>query len=91
MDQIFHGLDRDEVTELVFVDFEKAYDVVDHVLLLKKFELYRASDTTLSWVMSYLSDLFQFVAIAGQSSARLLVKHGTGVPQGSVFFVLTKG
>ena len=48
-DQILYSLDRDEVTELVFVDFKKAFDVVDHSLLLKKFELYRASDTALSW------------------------------------------
>ena len=54
--------------------------MVDHGLLLKKFELYRASDSALSWFTSYLSDCFQFVALDGQSSARLVVKHG--VPQG---------
>ena len=81
-DQILHSLDRDEITELLFVDFKKAFDVVDHSLLLKKFGLHRASDTALSWFTCKLSDRLQFVALDGQSSARLVVKHG--VPQGSV-------
>ena len=39
--QILFGLDRDEVTGLV-IDFKKAFDVVDHQILLKKLKLYRA-------------------------------------------------
>lgn len=47
-DQILFNLDRVEVTGLVFVDFKKAFDVVDHQLLLKKLKLYRAGDVALS-------------------------------------------
>ena len=81
-DQILFNLDRDEITGLVFVDFKKAFDVVDHQLLLKKLKLYRACDAAVSWFESYLSERFQYVTLGGLSSERLEVKQG--VPQGSV-------
>ena len=64
---------------MVFVDFRKAFNVVDHQLLLR---LYRVSDPSLSWFESYLSGRQQFVSIDGQRSDSLLIKQG--VPQGSV-------
>ena len=78
---------------MVFVDFRKAFDVVDHQLLLTKLRLYRVSDPSLSWFESYLSGRQQFVSIDGQSSDSLLIKQG--VPQGSVlcpalFFLFVK-
>jgi hypothetical protein len=75
-------LDQDEITGLVFVDFKKAFDVVNHRLLLRKLEQYRVSDAALSWLTSYLTDRFQFVALDGNLSERLAVKQG--VPQGSI-------
>ena len=66
---------------MVFVDFRKAFDVVDHQLLLTKLRLYRVSDPSLSWFESYLSGHQQFVSIDGQRSDSLLIKQG--VPQGS--------
>ena len=67
---------------MVFVDFRKAFDVVDHQLLLTKLRLYRVSDPSLSWFESYLSGRQQFVSIDGQRSDSLLFKQG--VLQGSV-------
>jgi hypothetical protein len=81
-DQILFSLDQDEITGLVFVDFKKAFDVVNHHLLLRRLEQYRVSDTALSWFTSYLTDRFQFVALDGNLSERLVVKQG--VPQGSI-------
>ena len=65
---------------MVFVDFRKAFDVVDHQLLLTKLHLYRVSDP--SWFESYLSGRQQFVSIDSQRSDSLLIKQG--LPQGSV-------
>ena len=67
---------------MVFVDFRKAFDIVDHQLLLMKLHLYRVSDPSLSWFESYLSGRQQFVSIDSQRSDSLLIKQG--VPQGSV-------
>jgi hypothetical protein len=68
---------------MVFVDFKKAFDVVDHHLLLTKLRLYRLNDFALSWFQSYVTDRQQFVTIQGERSNSLPVKQG--VPQGSVF------
>ena len=80
-DQILFNLDEDKLSGMVFVDFRKAFDVVDHQLLLTKLRLYRVSDPSLSWFESYLSGRQQFVSIDGQRTDSLLIKQG--VPQGS--------
>ena len=47
-DQILFNLDEDKLSGMVFVDFRKAFDIVDHQLLLGKLCLYRVSDPSLS-------------------------------------------
>ena len=49
-DKIIFNLDEDKLSGMVFVDFRKAFDVVDHKLLLTKLRLYRMSDPSLSWL-----------------------------------------
>ncbi|CAB3992598.1 Hypothetical predicted protein [Paramuricea clavata] len=81
-DKILFNLDHDEVTGMVFVDFRKAFDVIDHKILLKKLELYRVTDVALTWFKSYLCDRYQFVSLEGKSSECLPLTKG--VPHGSV-------
>ena len=81
-EQILFNLDEDKLSGMVFVDLRKAFDVVDHKLLLTKLRLHRVSDPSLSWFESYLSGRQQFVSIDGQRSDSLLIKQG--VPQGNV-------
>ena len=66
----------------VFVDLRKAFDTVDHKILLKKLYHYGIRGTALDLLSSYLSNRYQFVTVNGVSSEKALVKHG--VPQGSV-------
>ena len=82
-DEILLNMDMDEVTGLVFIDFRKAFDTVDHKLLLRKLPIYGASDAAVSWIKSYLSNRKQFVNLGNQSSELLPIKQG--VPQGSIF------
>ena len=66
----------------IFIDLKKAFDTVNHTILLKKLEHYGIRGVPLQWFESYLSDRKQFVSVNGHSSDELEMKHG--VPQGSV-------
>ena len=62
-------MDQDKVTGMVFIDFRKAFDVMDDQLLLTRLRLYRMSDSALSWFKSYLTDRSQFVTIDGEQAS----------------------
>ena len=66
----------------VFVDLKKAFDTVDHNILLQKLEHYGIRGPTLKILESYLKDRSQYVCYGGHESERGSVS--CGVPQGSV-------
>ena len=66
----------------VFVDFQKAFDTVNHEILIGKLKHYGIRGTANTWFTSYLTNRSQFVSILGFDSEREQVQHG--VPQGSV-------
>ena len=66
----------------IFIDLRKAFDTVNHGILLKKLEHYGIRDNMLDWFQSYLSDRKQYVDINGKSSD--LQDITCKVPQGSV-------
>ena len=66
----------------VFIDLKKAFDTVDHRILIKKLEHYGVRGAASDWLKSYLSNRKQFVNIDGCSSELLDVI--CGVPQGSI-------
>ena len=66
----------------VFIDLKKAFDTVNHVILLSKLEHYGIRESALTWFKSYLSDRKQYVHLNGTDSEMKCVT--CGVPQGSV-------
>ena len=66
----------------VFVDLQKAFDTVDHNILLHKLSHYGIRDIANCWFSSYLSNRKQFVTINGFDS--VIQSFQYGVPQGSV-------
>ena len=82
MDNLTHCLDNGEYVIGIFLDFLKAFDTVDHNILLQKLSLYGIRGTALDWFQSYLTNRYQFVTYNGESSERKKVK--CGVPQGSI-------
>ena len=77
-----HALDEGNFACGIFVDFAKAFDTVDHTILLKKLEHYGVRGLANNWFKSYLTNRKQFVSINGFDSAPREMKYG--VPQGSV-------
>ena len=69
-------------TDLIIMDFAKAFDKVPHRRLLYKLEYYGIRGSTNKWINSWLSGRTQQVVLDGQASDPVPVL--SGVPQGSV-------
>ena len=69
-------------TDLIIMDFAKAFDKVPHRRLLHKLEYYGIRGSTHKWINSWLSGRAQQVVLDGQASDPVPVL--SGVPQGSV-------
>jgi hypothetical protein len=75
------ALDKNTQVDVIYTDFSKAFDRIDHNILLNKLRHFGFSDCLLNLFESYLSDRFCYVNVLGFYSARLVVN--SGVPQGS--------
>lgn len=79
---ILSSLNKKQVSLLLLIDFSKAFDMVDHRILLDKLYHYGIRGIAHSWLSSYLSGRKQYVALNNKISATLDMQYG--VPQGSI-------
>ena len=79
--QCSHGYHAICNRNIIFLDFSKAFDTVDHILL-QKLSRYGVRGNALSWFHSYLDNKKQFLSYNGAKSDIKTVK--CGVPQGSI-------
>jgi hypothetical protein len=81
-EDIRQAIDNNTFSCGVFIDLQKAFDTVDHDILLKKLEYYGIRGIANNWFRSYLKNRKQYVSILGFESN--VVNVDFGVPQGSV-------
>ena len=79
---IKEALDQGKYGCRIFVDLQKAFDTVDHNILLVKLKHYGIRGVASSWFESYVKDRKQYVSINGYNSKHLTIS--LGVLQGSV-------
>ena len=82
-DFILEELGKGKYVGAVLVDLKKAFDTVDHKILLKKLFCCGFRDTSFAWFESYLSDRVQ-CTLLGDVCSDLMDESAYGVPQGSV-------
>ena len=82
VDKLTEALDKGDYVIGVFLDFSKAFDTVDHSILLEKMFIYGIRDVALQWFKDYLTGRVQFVTYNGFKSSDGEIK--CGVPQGSI-------
>ena len=75
-------MDKSQTTIGVFIDLRKAFDTVDHNILLSKLQCYGVRGLALEWIQSYLSNRRQYVCYNNSNSEFKEIK--CGVPQGSI-------
>lgn len=81
-ESLITNINKGEINGLILLDFSKAFDLVDHDLLLKKLEIYHFGQNTINWFHSYLSERSQRVQFKTSLSDTLQIN--SGVPQGSI-------
>ena len=81
-DQILESMDKGYVTGAVFLDLRKAFDTVDHLLLINKLKGLGVAGKSLAWFRSYLSGRTQQTMCENELSPP--AKITVGVPQGSI-------
>ena len=82
IDKITTALDKGDFTITVLIDFRKAFDTVDHGILLHKLHHYGIRGIAYDWIKSYLSNRQQQVSYNGVNSSYKTIN--CGVPQGSI-------
>lgn len=76
------ALDKNLKVGVLFIDFRKAFDSINHTILLQKLKAVGISGNLLSWIGSYLLNRNQFVQVNEEKSNTSSIKFG--VPQGSI-------
>ncbi len=79
---VYSALDSGDLIGAIFIDLKKAFDLVDHYLLLDKLYAVGFSKNSLLWFNSYLHNRKQCVVVQGKLSDLFI--HERGVPQGSI-------
>ena len=82
VEEVANSLDNHKATVGVFIHLKKAFDTVDHSILIEKLYHYGIRGTANKWSCSYLMNRYQYVTINGTNSDFMNVL--CGVPQGSI-------
>lgn len=82
LNNVYSSLNNHHSTATIFCDFSKAFDCVNHNILINKLQYYGFRGTPLEWFKSYLGNRSQFVRVDTTMSSCMPIE--CGVPQGSV-------
>ena len=69
-------------TVCTFIDFSRAFDTIDHEILLRKLKMYGFDNTSLNFMSSYLNSRRQYTVVSGCKSNSSTVTYG--IAQGSI-------
>uniref|UniRef100_A0A8C6MEW6 Reverse transcriptase domain-containing protein n=1 Tax=Nothobranchius furzeri TaxID=105023 RepID=A0A8C6MEW6_NOTFU len=81
-EELSSAIEKKQYTVGLFIDLKKAFDTIDHSILLSKLRDYGIRGIAHDWLSSYLTNRNQFVQLDDEISDSLEITHG--VPQGSV-------
>ena len=80
-DYWYENIDKNNVNIALFLDLKKAFDTVDHEILIRKMKVYGIKDIEVEWFRSYLKNRQQYCSLNGNKSSYRPATRG--IPQGS--------
>ena len=84
IDRLITQMDRNDVPINIYLDLSKAFDTIDHFILIDKLKYYGISEASSLLLKNYLADRKQCTEINNVRSNTLSIT--TGVPQGSIYY-----
>lgn len=82
VDDVISMTDQGKITLLILLDYSKAFDTIDHNILMSILHYIGLDPSAISLMVNYFSDRYQAVRLGGSLSDFL--KINSGVPQGSI-------
>ena len=82
VDKITEALDNVDCVVGIYLDFSKAFDIVNHDIVLQKLSMYGVQDIALEWFWDYLANRSQYVTYNAMKSTKEDIT--CGVSQGSI-------
>ena len=79
---IINNLDNHDIYITIFFDLSKAFDLINHHILINKLKNLDLSDDAITWLSNCLKNRYQITKVGGHSSSTMQIKMG--VPQGSI-------
>lgn len=83
LNSILDAMDNDKLSALILLDLSKAFESINHSILLRNLSNIGTSHETVKWFQSCLSGRTQKVRIGSSLSKALSITHG--VPRGAIF------
>ena len=93
IDQWKVWIDKSDIVGTLFIDFRKAFEVIDHNILLRKLQIYKFSPNAIRWFQLYLK--YRQQALVPDNGLSEYTQARSGVPLGSIlgptlFFIIYK-
>ena len=76
VNQVTEAFEKNQYVSGIFLDLSKAFDTLDHNILLNKLEHYGVRGIPLDWFKSYMNNRYQFVGINNVNSSRKSITCG---------------
>ena len=82
VEKITRSLDSRDIVIVIFLDLKKAFDTVNHRIMIRKLYAYGIRGSILNWFISYLEDRSHYVAFDEAHSTTQPIKLNVGYPKG---------
>ena len=88
--ELFDNINNNEVSSTLFLDFSRAFNSVNHQILIRKMKMYGFADNVCAWFKDYFSDRLQYTKVGKVLSSGVAIEHGVyqGSPLGPLLFII---